>query len=135
MLLPPWLIPYGGSVRRNYMRAGSLTATEDEIRNTPPSGFLLNMGPTCCTKTRWDITLVAQHLHTLSARDYGSKGLRAYLVPLVMTQVVKISESREPGPTRVVDDYIKAAELLDTFFYESDCILNDSNVLFTHVRD
>lgn len=53
----------------------------------------------------------------------------AYLIPFIMTQITEISKSGESRPSGVIDDNIEAAKLFRGFLHQSNCILDDSNIL------
>jgi hypothetical protein len=89
------------------------------MRYTPPSGFLLKMGPAACMSWRWHITLQAQHCivsqHIPWGRDH-------YFIPFLVGQGIQVFEVREPGPACVCDNDIKPAQLVH-------CLLNDARIV------
>jgi hypothetical protein len=103
--------------------------------NAPPSGFLLKMGAASCINTRWDMTLVVQHWDMQLVADPGMVAASPYLVPLVVAQVIEISELGEPCPPGIVDDDVEATQLLNAFLDEPLHVLHDTNLLDHCVRE
>lgn len=55
--------------------------------------------------------------------------LASYLVPFVMAKVIDVAEVRKSGKPGVVDNDIKATELLHSFFNQAATVFGDSDVL------
>jgi hypothetical protein len=65
----------------------TLTAVDEVIINTPPSGLALNVGSASRKRWRFALTFVDQHWHRDDMRKLAGStfsGWIAYLVPLVV---------------------------------------------------